>query len=143
MPPHVDVLTLAVADLDRALRFYRDGLGLETDGVIGTEYLDQLSGAAGTVVMFKLDAGLTLALYARSDLARDAGVDPVAGPGPAADFSIGYIVESRTAVDEVLARAVRAGATLPGPARERPWGIYSGYFRDPDGHLWEVIWDAT
>lgn len=144
MPPHVDVLTLAVADLDRALRFYRDGLGLETDGVIGTEYLDPVSGASGAVAMFRLDSGLVLALYPRSDLARDAGIDPIGAPEPTPAtpaFSIGYLVEGRGEVDEVLVRAAGAGGTLPGPARDRPWGIYSGYFRDPDGHLWEVIWD--
>lgn len=140
MPPRVDVLTLAVSDLDRALRFYRDGLGLETTGIIATDHLDPLSGASGAVVMFRLDSGLILALYGRSDLAKDAGVDPAwSGQGPA--FSVGYLLDSRAAVDEVLERAAAAGATLSGGPRDRPWGIYSGYFRDPDGHFWEVIWN--
>ncbi len=141
MPPRVDVLTLAVADLDRALRFYRDGLGLETEGIIATDYMDPLTGASGAVVMFHLDGGLILALYPQSDLAKDAGVEAAGGSGQAPAFSIGYLLDSRAAVDEFLARAAAAGANVSGSPRERPWGIYSGYFRDPDGHYWEVIWN--
>jgi len=141
MRPHVDVLTLGVADLDRSLRFYRDGLGFETAGVIGTEYRDTASGAAGAAVMFQLERGVTLALYPREDLARDAGVAPGAPLPSSPTFSIGHLVGSRAEVDEILARALAAGATASGPARERPWGIYSAYFHDPDGHAWEVIWN--
>ncbi len=141
MPPRVDVLTLGVSDLDRALRFYRDGLGLETEGVIATEHLDPFSGASGAVVMFHLDGGLILALYPRSELAKDAGVEPATTNGQAPAFSIGYLLESRWAVDEFLERAAVAGAILSGGPRERPWGIYSGYFRDPDGHYWEAIYN--
>jgi catechol 2,3-dioxygenase-like lactoylglutathione lyase family enzyme len=140
MRTRVDVITLAVDDLDRSMRFYRDGLGLQTEGVIGTEYLDEASGAGGAVVMFGLQGELTLALYKRSDLAKDAGMAP-AGAGATPTFSIGHIVDSKGEVDELLARAAAAGATLSGGPRERPWGIYSGYFRDPDGHFWEIIWN--
>jgi hypothetical protein len=139
MEPHVDVITLAVDDLDRALAFYRDGLGLETTGVTGTQFVGDESDAAGAVVMFHLRGGLVLALYPRSELAKDAGI-PM-GPPNAGDFSIGHLVESRAAVDALLARAERAGATIIGEPHDRPWGIYSGYFRDPDGHLWEIIWN--
>jgi uncharacterized protein len=137
MEPHVDVITLAVADLDRALAFYRDGLGLETSGVTGTSFPGDEANAAGAVVMFHLRGGLVLALYPRSELAKDA--DVAVGPPQTGEFSIGHIVESRADVDALLVRAERAGATLTGRAHHRPWGIYSGYFRDPDGHLWEMI----
>ena len=141
MSAHVDVLTLGVADLERALRFYRDGLGLETEGIIATEHLDLSSGAAGAVVMFHLEGGPILALYPLSELAKDAGVDAASPDRSGPTFSIGYLLPSKDAVDEFLARAERAGATLSGGPRERPWGIYSGYFRDLDGHYWEVIWN--
>ncbi len=140
MEPRIHVVTLAVGDLERALAFYRDGLGLPADGIIGTEFPGDATTPAGAVVMIPLADGLILALYPRTELAKDAGVPP--GPGVPGEFSLGHIVESRDAVDALLARAETAGATLTGPPHERPWGIYSGYFRDPDGHLWEVIWNT-
>ncbi len=82
-----------------------------------------------------------LALYPRSELAKDAKV-PLEPPSTGA-FSLGHIVAARADVDALLAAAAAAGATLPGRAHERPWGMYSGYFRDPDGHLWEVITQST
>ena len=138
MRPHIDVITLAVNDLDRALSFYRDGLGLETQGIIGTEHPGSDHTAAGAVVMFHLE-GLILALYPRTELAKDGNV-PVQSVVPGG-FSIGHAVTSRDEVDDLLARAGAAGATVTDRAHERPWGIYSGYFRDPDGHLWEVMWN--
>lgn len=137
MQPRIDVLTLGVADLERALAFYRDGLGLETDGVIGTEYPGGETEPAGAVAMFRLPGGMTLALYPRSELAKDAEV-----PAPApttGGFSIGWFVATDEEVDDVLAAARAAGATLTDTAHRRPWGLYSGYFADLDGHLWEVI----
>src|SRR5438876_6826063 len=139
MEPHIDVITLAVGDLDRSLAFYRDGLGLETAGVVATEFVDEETNAAGAIVIFRLKGGLVLALYPRSELAKDADI-PV-GPPKTGEFSIGQLVESRAQVDALLAKAERAGATLTGRPHDRPWGIYSGYFRDPDGHLWEIIWN--
>jgi hypothetical protein len=139
MEPHIDVITLAVADLDRALAFYRDGLGLETSGVTGTRFAGDEENAAGAVVMFHLRGGLILALYPRTELAKDAAVP--FGPPKTGEFSIGHLVEDRAGVDALLARAEQAGATLTGQPHDRPWGIYSGYFRDPDGHLWEIIWN--
>jgi uncharacterized protein len=139
MRPSIQVLTLAVADLDRALAFYRDGLGLASSGIIATELHDEVSGAAGAIAMFELEGGLILSLYPRADLAKDAGIAVEATSRT--DFSIGHVVESREEVDAVLARARAAGARVTGGPRERPWGIYSGYFEDPDGHLWEVIWN--
>jgi hypothetical protein len=125
-------LTLGVADLERSLAFYR-ALGLESEGIIGTEF------PGGTAAMFELESGLTLALYGRDDLAADANTT-FETPGRG-EFSIGHLVGSRGEVDRVLAEAVAAGATLTEEPYDRPWGIYSGYFRDPDGHLWEVIWN--
>ena len=80
-----------------------------------------------------------LALYPRTELAKDA--DIALGPANPGEFSLGQIVPFRAEVDALLARAEGAGATLTASPRDRPWGIYSGYFRDPDGHLWEVIWN--
>jgi len=139
MEPHIDVITLAVDDLDRSLAFYRDGLGLETTGVVATEVVDEETNAAGAIAIFRLEGGLVLALYPRSELAKDADIP--FGPPKTGEFSIGQVVESRAEVDALLAQAERAGATLTGRPHERPWGIYSGYFRDPDGHLWEIIWN--
>ena len=139
MRPRIDVLTLAVADLDRALAFYRDGLGLNSRGIIGTEYEGDEVTPAGAAVMFELRGGLMLALYPRSELAKDAGI--TVGPPQTGEFSIGQLVTSRAEVDAVLSRAQAAGATLTDQPHDRPWGIYSGYFRDPDGHLWEILWN--
>ena len=136
MEPRLDVITLAVADLERALAFYRD-VGLESKGIIGTEWTDEATGASGAVAMFELDGGLLLNLYSRADLAKDAAI-PVAEPQSGA-FSLAQLVRSRAEVDELLGKAASAGATVT-RAHDRPWGIYSGYFRDPDGHLWEIIW---
>jgi uncharacterized protein len=138
--PRIHVITLAVGDLERALRFYRDGLGLPTSGVTGTDYKGDDLTPAGDVVMFHLADGLTLALYPRSELAKDANI-PL-GPPKSGEFSIGHIVPERADVDALLERAVAAGATLTEEPHDRAWKIYSGYFRDPDGHLWEIIWDA-
>ena len=132
MRPRIHVLTLGVADLERSLAFYR-ALGFESEGVIGTEF------PGGAVALFELDGGLILALYGRNDLEQDANATFDA-PGRG-EFSIGHLVKSRADVDSVLAAAVAAGATMTEEPRDRPWRIYSGYFRDPDGHLWEVIWN--
>lgn len=88
--------------------------------------------------MFQLGGGLILALYPREELAKDAKVP--FGPPKSGEFSIGHAVTSRADVDALLAQAVAAGAVLTDRAHDRPWGIYSGYFRDLDGHLWEVMW---
>ena len=139
MRPSIRVVTLAVADLERSLAFYRDGLGLASSGIVATEYHDDVSGAAGAIATFELDDGLFLSLYPRTDLAKDAGI--ALDATSRTEFSLGHLVDSREEVDAVLARARAAGARLTGGPRERPWGIYSAYFEDPDGHLWEVIWN--
>ena len=139
MQPRVHVITLGVADLERALAFYRDGLGFDSPGVIGTEFVADEETAGGAAVMFQLQGGLILALYSRSDLAKDAGVQ--LGDSMSGAFSLGHLVADRSSVDELLATAEAAGATVIGVPYDRPWGIYSGYFRDPDGHLWEIMWN--
>lgn len=136
MEPRLDVITLAVADLEPALAFYRS-LGLESEGVVGAQWADEKTGANGAVAMFELDGGLLLNLYPRADLAKDAAI--TLGPPQSGEFSLAQLVPSREAVDQLLEKAGTAGASVT-PAHDRPWGIYSGYFRDPDGHLWEVIW---
>jgi hypothetical protein len=133
MKPRIKVLTLGVGDLERSLAFYRDGMGLPTRGIIGTEFED------GAVVFFNLNDDLILALYPKAALAKDAKV-PVSPPSPT-EFSIGHNVNSKQEVDAVMKQAEQAGAKITDPARTRFWGGYTGYFQDPDGHLWEVAWN--
>ena len=139
MKSRIHVITLAVSDLGRALEFYRDGLGLDSPGVVGTEFTGDDDNPAGAIAIFRLDGGLLLSLYPRTELAKDADVP--FGPPKSGEFSIGHLVATRADVDALLAQAETAGATRTGPAHDRPWGIYSGYFRDLDGHLWEIIWN--
>jgi len=136
--PRVHVITLAVDDLDRAVAFYRDGLGFETRGVVAADLVDEQTNAAGAIVIFELDGGLILSLYPRGELAKDAQIS--AGSPQSGEFSLAQLVSSRAEVDAVLEQAAAAGASVT-PPHDRPWGIYSGYFRDPDGHLWEIIWN--
>ena len=133
MKPRIKVLTLAVADLERSLAFYRDGLGLPTDGIIGEEFED------GAVVFFHMNDDLILALYPTASLAKDANI--AATETRLGAVSIGHIVKSKADVDALMKQAARAGAVVTDPARDRFWGGYSGYFHDPDGHLWEIAWN--
>jgi hypothetical protein len=139
MESRIHVITLAVADLGRALAFYREGLGLDSAGVVASEFVGSDENPAGDIAMFHLDGNLTLALYPRTELAKDAGI-PLGAPR-SGEFSIGHLVASRADVDALLVQAEAAGASRTGPPHDRPWGIYSGYFRDLDGHLWEIIWN--
>jgi uncharacterized protein len=133
MQPRVTVITLGVDDLERALRFYRDGLGLTTDGIVGTEF------EHGAVVFFALSGKLMLALYPRKEISWDAHV-PLQ-PASATEFTLGHNVNDRAEVDAVMEQARRAGARIAKPAGPTFWGGYAGYFHDPDGHLWEVAWN--
>jgi uncharacterized protein len=135
MKPYITLVTLGVDDLERAVAFYRDGLGLETEGIIGTEF------EHGAVAFFTLDTGLKLALWPRASLAHDIGRP--AGPASATEFSIAHNVASRDEVDEVMAEAAAAGAAVVKPAAETFYGGYAGYFADPDGHLWEIAWNPA
>jgi catechol 2,3-dioxygenase-like lactoylglutathione lyase family enzyme len=127
------MLTIGVDDLDRALRFYRDGLGLITAGVVGAEF------GFGAVVFFDLQPGLKLALWPRASISRDSGLGLAARS--ATEFTIGHNVSSREEVDAVMEQAKAAGAVLVKAAQDTFWGGYAGYFQDPDGHLWEVVWN--
>jgi uncharacterized protein len=135
MKPRIQVITLAVNDLEQSLVFYRDGLGLPTQGIVGTEFED------GAVAFFNLDDDLILALYPRAALAKDARV-AVSPPSPA-EFSLGHFVKSKQEVDAVMWQAESAGARVTDPAHDRFWGGYSGYFQDLDGHLWEIAWNPA
>jgi uncharacterized protein len=133
--PRISVITLGVDDLERSVAFYRDGLGLSTAGVVGAEF------EHGAVAFFDLQQGLKLAVWPRSSLAHDAGlsIDP---PG-ATDLSLGHNVSSKAEVDLVMGQASAAGATVVKAAHDTFWGGYAGYFQDPDGHLWEVVYNPT
>jgi catechol 2,3-dioxygenase-like lactoylglutathione lyase family enzyme len=133
MKPRLAVITLGVDDLERALAFYRVGVGLPTDGIVGREF------EHGAVVFFDLQSGLKLALWPRQSLAHDAGLAQ-GSPGATAQ-SLGHNVASRAEVDVVMNQARRAGASIVKPAVDTFWGGYAGYFQDPDGHLWEVVWN--
>jgi catechol 2,3-dioxygenase-like lactoylglutathione lyase family enzyme len=133
MKPRIKVLTLGVNDLERSLAFYRDGMGLPTDGIIGQEFEE------GAVVFFHMNEDLILALYPTASLAKDAKI--TATQARLGAVSIGHLVGSREEVDAIMKQAEQAGAVITDPPHERFWGGYSGYFHDPDGHLWEIAWN--
>ena len=137
MKPRISVITIGVADLNRSLKFYRDGLGLDTKGIVGTEF----ENGGGAIVFIDMNPGVTLALYPRTALAKDAGIAPT--PPSASEFSLGHLVKSKEDVDALMRRAAHAGAVITDPARTRFWGGYSGYFQDPDGHLWEIAYNPA
>jgi uncharacterized protein len=130
MQPRITLITLAVADLEKAVAFYRDGLGFRTQGIVGQEHEN------GAVAFFDLQPGLKLALWPRSSLAADAGL-PIDGPS-ATEMTLAHNVASRAEVDAAMVVAQRAGARLLKAAQPTFYGGYAGYFQDPDGHVWEV-----
>jgi catechol 2,3-dioxygenase-like lactoylglutathione lyase family enzyme len=134
--PRISLITLAVDDLERALRFYRDGLGLPTEGIVGADI------EHGAVVFFEIEGGLRLALFPRLSLARDAGLPWPADAG-SVRLSLAHNVGSKAEVDAVMAQAAAAGAAVVKPAQATFWGGHAGYFQDPDGHLWEVAWNPA
>lgn len=123
MKPRISMITLGVSDLERSIHFYEQGLGLPR--------MD----SPPEVAFFTLN-GSWLGLYGRESLAEDAGV-PAAGSG-FSGVTLAHNLESEAAVDELMGQAVAAGARLVKPPQKVAWGGYSGYFADPDGHLWEV-----
>jgi len=133
MKPQLTVLTLGVDDLERALRFYRDGLGLPTRGLAGQGF------EHGTVAFFELQSGLRLAIWERKSIAHDSGL--AVGPKSSTEVTLGHNVSTRAEVEIVLAQAERAGGKIVKYAADTFWGGYGGYFTDPDGHLWEVVWN--
>jgi uncharacterized glyoxalase superfamily protein PhnB len=131
--PRITVLTLGVDDLERSLKFYRDGLGFSSPGIVGTEF------EHGAVAFFALESGLQLAIWKRNDIAYDARM---AQTGPSAvEFTMGHNVGCKEDVDAIMEQAQKAGAAITMPAHDTFWGGYAGYFQDPDGHLWEVVWN--
>jgi len=135
MEPRITAITLGVDDLERSLAFYRDGLGFATDGIVGEEF------EHGAVVFIDMQHGLRLALWPRSSIAHDTGLTLT--PRSPAEFTLGHNVSSRDAVDEVMHEAARAGAVIVKHAAATSWGGYAGCFQDPDGHLWEVVWNPA
>lgn len=133
MKPRLTVITLGVDDLEASLRFYRDGLGFATEGIVGQEF------EFGAVVFIQLQPGLRLALWPRKSIARDTGL--ARAPASATEMTLGHNVSSKAEVDAVMAKARAAGAVIVKPAQDTFWGGYAGYFQDPDGHLWEVVWN--
>jgi catechol 2,3-dioxygenase-like lactoylglutathione lyase family enzyme len=133
MKPRITLLTIGVDDLERSLRFYRDGLGLKTEGIVGKQY------EHGAVAFFDLQPGLKLAIWPRRSISRDSGLPP--GSASATEFTIGHNVRSKAEVDAVMEQAGKAGAAVVKPAQDTFWGGYAGYFQDPDQHLWEVAWN--
>ena len=133
MKSQITVITLGVNDLERSLRFYRDGLGLKTEGIIGKQF------EHGAVAFFDLQAGMKLALWPRKSLAHDSGL--ALGAASSTELSIGHNVSSKAEVDAVMEEAKRAGAVIVKPAQDTFWGGYAGYFQDPDQHLWEIVWN--
>lgn len=133
MEPRITVITLGVDNLEESLVFYRDGLGWPTEGIVGTEF------EGGDVAFFPLTNGLQLALYPKDQIAEDANIDgTMTSP---AEFTLGHNVASKEEVNTVLTKAEEAGAEITDSPRERAWGGYSGHFKDPDDHLWEVVWN--
>ncbi|HSJ13029.1 MAG TPA: VOC family protein [Longimicrobiales bacterium] len=135
MKPRISVITLGVDDLDRAVRFYRDGLGLPTQGIVGTEL------EHGAVAFFELEGGLRLALWSRASIAHDTGLAQT--PPSPTELTLGHNVSGEAEVDRVMREAEAAGAVIVRPAAATFWGGYAGYFRDPDDHLWEIVWNPA
>jgi uncharacterized protein len=133
MKPRISLITVGVDDLERALAFYRDGLGLPSEGIVGTQF------EHGAVAFFDLQGGLKLALWPRAAIAHDAGVPQ--GERSATEFTLAHNVASKEEVDAVMAQAAAAGARIVKPAAATFWGGYAGYFMDPDRHLWEIAWN--
>lgn len=133
MQPHITVITLAVKDLNTAFEFYYHGLGLPSQGIIGTEF------EYGAVAFFELQQGLKLALWPQASLSHDTGL--TAGAFCAAQMSLGHNVNSPAEVDQLMLQAKRAGAKEIKPAQPTFYGGYAGYFQDLDGHLWEIAYN--
>lgn len=133
MNPNITILTLGVDDLEQSVVFYRDGLGFNTKGIIGSEFEN------GAVAFFNLQSGLRLALWPRSSIAADTGLSQ--SPSSSTEFTIGHNVGSQAEVDGVMGQAAKAGATIVKTAQTTFYGGYAGYFKDPDGHVWEVAFN--
>ncbi|HEV8507766.1 MAG TPA: VOC family protein [Chitinophagaceae bacterium] len=135
MEARFTTLTLGVNNLEKAYKFYHEGLGLASKGIVGKEF------EHGEVAFFDLKNGMTLALYSRDNLAWDSQLKK-SEPSPT-EFSIGYNTRNQSEVDTLMAHAKKAGAKIVKPAQKTFWGGYGGYFQDPDGHLWEIAYNPN
>lgn len=135
MKPRISVLTLGVMNLEKSVTFYKDGLGLKTDGIVGGEF------EYGAVAFFDLQNGLKLALWPKKSISKDTGI--AEGAPSSLEFTIGYNVNSKEEVDHVMELAEIAGAQIIKSSQDTFYGGYAGYFQDPDGHLWEVVWNPA
>ncbi len=133
MKPRISVLTLGVDDLEKSVEFYRDGLGLSTEGIVGKEF------EYGAVAFFDLQSGLRLALWPRKSIANDTGI-PLQSSS-SLEFTIGHNVISKEEVNNVMKLAEKAGANIIKPGSDTFWGGYAGYFQDPNGHIWEIVYN--
>jgi len=135
MKPRISLITLGVTNLEKSVAFYRDGLKLKTDGIIGKEF------EYGAVAFFDLQNGLKLALWPKESISKDTNIT---GQTPSSlEFTIGHNVNNKEEVDTVMKEAENAGAKIIKPAQDTFYGGYAGYFQDPDGHLWEVAWNPA
>jgi catechol 2,3-dioxygenase-like lactoylglutathione lyase family enzyme len=133
--PRITLVTLGVDDLERAVAFYRDGLGWATEGIVAKEFEN------GAVAFFELEGGLRLALWPRRSIAADSGL--AVGPRSSTEFTLAHNVASREEVDSAMARVKSAGARIVKPAHGTFYGGYAGYFQDPDDHLWEIAFNPA
>ena len=133
MKPRITVITIGVDDLERSLSFYRDGLGFQTQGIIGKEF------EHGAVAFFDMALGLKLAIWPRKSIAHEVRATVITSSST--DFTLGHNVPAKADVDLVMEQARIAGGTIVKPAHDTFWGGYAGYFADPDKHLWEVVWN--
>ncbi len=133
MKPYISVITLAVNDLEQSLKFYCEGLGLHSEGILGQEY------EYGAVAFIELQSDIKLALWSQQSIQHDTGLE-LSAMCPT-QMTLGHNVFSPLEVDQVMAQAARAGAQIIKPAQATFYGGYAGYFQDPNGHLWEVVWN--
>ena len=133
MKPYISVITLAVNDLEQSLKFYCEGLGLHSEGILGQEY------EYGAVAFIELQSDIKLALWPQQSIQHDTGLE-ISAMCPT-QMTLGHNVFSPLEVDQVMAQAARAGAQFIKPAQATFYGGYAGYFQDPNGHLWEVVWN--
>jgi uncharacterized glyoxalase superfamily protein PhnB len=130
MEQRINILTLGVNNLNDSLKFFQEGLGWQTEGIVGAEFEN------GAIVVFDLDNGMKLSLYERKNLAWDSGL--AQQPESVTEFSIGHFVNSEKDVEQIMENAEKAGAQIIKSPQKTFWGGYAGYFQDIDGHLWEI-----
>jgi hypothetical protein len=130
MEPRISIVTLGVEDLERSLRFYRDGLGFPTT----------MEAASG--IIFFQTTGICFALYPYEELAKDVSEDFVVPRSKFPGVTFAHNVRTKEEVAVILSLAERAGGKIEKQAQDVFWGGHSGYFSDPDGYLWEVAWGA-